>query len=85
MLGWDVYLDSVGSLCNRALIGMLEYCSMGKKEWVEWATVHWHPILTYLPTISLLAKGWLVFVFLEDAHDSLILDSLLWIGKGSLT
>ena len=47
-------------------------------------TVHWKPIVTYLSTISLLAKGWLVFVFLEDAHASLILDSLWRIGKVSL-
>ena len=85
MLARDVYMDKVGSdLCNQALIGRLEYCSMGKKDWVDWATIHWKPLLTYLSTISLLAKGWLVFVFLEDAHASLILDSLWRIGKGSL-
>ena len=34
--------------------------------------------------MTLLAKGWLVFVFLEDTHASLILNSLWKIGKGSL-
>ena len=57
---------------------------MGKKEWIALAIEHWKPLLTYVPMISLLTKGWLVFVFLEDAHASAILDSLWRIGAGSL-
>ena len=67
----------VSSLCRHALIGRLEYFSLGKKEWIEWASVHWKPLLTYLPTISLLEKGWLVFVFLEDSHASLIIEIIM--------
>ena len=76
VLGRDIYLNRVGALCSRALVGRLEYFHMGKKDWIDWATQHWKPILTYVPTISLLAKGWLVFVFLEDEHASVILNSL---------
>ena len=76
MLGHDIYMERVEALCSRALISKLEYCHMGKKEWTAWATEHWKLVLTYVPTISLLTKGWLVFVFLEDAHTSVILDSL---------
>ena len=77
-------LDRVSELCQRALIGRLEYCSLNKEEWVSWATQHWKPILTYVPTISLLANRWLVFVFLDDSDASRILDSLWTIGDGSL-
>ena len=45
---------------------------------------HWKPILTYIPTISMLAKGWIFFVFMEEEHTSVILDSLWRIGKGYL-
>ena len=45
---------------------------------------HWKPILTYVSTISLLANGWLVFVFLEDKEASKMLNSLWKIDKGSL-
>ena len=40
VLGHDIFMDRVESLCSRALVGRLEYCHMGKKEWVEWATEH---------------------------------------------
>ena len=65
-------------------MGRIEYCHLGKKEWVEWENEHWKPILTYIPTISLLAKGWIVFMFMEEEHASVIRDSLWRIGKGSL-
>ena len=80
----DIMLDRISELCHRALIGHLEYCSMNKEEWVTWATQHWNPILTYVPTISLLANRWLVFVFLEDIDASRILNSLWTIGNDSL-
>ena len=35
VLGHDVYLDKVETLCRRALIGRLEYVSLSKEEWVE--------------------------------------------------
>ena len=57
---------------------------MGNKEWIALAIEHWKPLLTYVPMISLLTKGWLVFVFLEDTHASAILDLLRRIGAGSL-
>ena len=68
-------MERVGNLCSMDLIGRLEYCSMGKKEWLEWALQYWKPLLTYVPTISLLSNGWLVFVFLEDDHASRILEA----------
>ena len=34
----DVYMDKVEALCSRALAGRLEYCKMGKEDWVAWAT-----------------------------------------------
>ena len=43
---------------------------MNKEEWVTWDTHHWKPILTYVPTISIMANRWLVFVFLEDSDAS---------------
>ena len=77
-------LDSVSELCHGALIGHLKYCSMNKEEWVAWATTHWQPIFNDVPTISLLANKWLVFVFIEDVDASRILNSLWTIENGSL-
>ena len=57
-------------------MGRLEYCKLGKQAWVDWACDFWKPLLTYIPTISLLSKGWIVFVFLEEAHADLILDRM---------
>ena len=56
VVGRAIMLDRVSKLCHRALIGRFEYYLMNKEEWVAWATLHWKPILTYVPTISLLAK-----------------------------
>ena len=84
VMGRDIMLDRVSELCHHALIRHLEYCSMNKEEWVTWATHHWKAILTYVPTINLLANSWMVFVFLEDSGTSRILDSLWTIGNGSL-
>ena len=75
VLGYDVYLERVTSLCSWALVGRLEYCHMSKKAWVDWALEHWKPLFTYIPTINLLANGWIVFVFLEAGHALVILDS----------
>ena len=57
---------------------------MEKKDWVLWVTEYWKPFLTYVPTISLLVRGWIVFVFLEDAHASEVLSRLWRVGNGSL-
>ena len=32
VLGHDVYMEQVEALCNKALIGKLEYCRLGKKD-----------------------------------------------------
>ena len=77
-------MERVGELSHKVLIGRLEYRRLGKKEWVDWATTHWKPLINYVPTISLLAKGWLVFVFLEVEHALIILNSLWSMGKGFL-
>ena len=71
-------------MCSRALIGRLEYASLDKKQWVEWATERWKPLLNYVPTISLLVRGWIVFVFLEDGHATSVLNRLWRVGMGSL-
>ena len=60
------------------------YCSLSKEEWVDSATIHWKPIIHYVPTISLLANRWLVFVFIKENDAIRILDSLWNIQKGSL-
>ena len=60
------------------------YCSLCKEEWVDWATIHWKPIIHYVPTISLLANRWLVFVVIKENDVIRILDSLWNIQKGSL-
>ena len=57
---------------------------MDKKDWFAWATEHWKPFLSYVPAISLLVRGWIVFVFLEDAHATEVLNRLWRVGKGSL-
>ena len=62
----------------------MEYCSLNKKECVEWSTTHWKPLLNYVHTISLLTNHWLVFMFLEDKDATLILNSLWTIHKKSL-
>ena len=76
VVGQDVYMDRVEALCSHALIGRLEYCSMDKKAWFSSASEHWKPFLSYVPAISLLAWGWIVFVFLVDSHASSILNRL---------
>ena len=76
VVGRDIYLDRVEAWCFRALIGGLEYVSMDKKDWFAWATEHWKAFLSYVPAISLLVQGWIVFVFLEDAHATEVLSRL---------
>ena len=83
-LGHDVFMDRVESLCRRTLIGRLKYISMSKDGWVDWATLHWKPIIHYVPAISILVRGWIVFVFHEDEHASSILNRPWRVGKGSL-
>ena len=84
VLDRDVLMNKVESLCCRALIGCLECCLMNKEEWLVWTKLHWKPLLDYVPTISLLANKWLIFVFLEDKDATLILNTLWTIKKGSL-
>ena len=45
VLGHDIFMDRVTSLCSRALVGTLEYYHLGKKDWVDWETAHWKPLL----------------------------------------
>ena len=80
MVGRDIYMDRVEALSRRALIGRLEYVSLEKKDWVSWATEYWKPFLTYVPTIILLVRGWIVFVFLEESHASEVLSRLWRVG-----
>ena len=77
-------MDRVSSLCSHALIGHLEYARMTKLAWVEWATTNWKPLIDYVPTISLLSRGWIVFVFLEETHCTQILEGIWRMGTGSL-
>ena len=83
-LGHDIFLDRVENLRRRALIGRLEYISMSKDGWVDWETIHWKPIIHYVPSINLLANNWLVFVFLEESDASLILENLWPVLEGSV-
>ena len=62
----------------------MEYFSLTKEEWIDWATIHWKPIIHYVPTISLLVNKWLAFVFIEENDAIRILDILWNIQKGSL-
>ena len=56
---------------------------MSKEEWVEWDTIHWKPIIHYVPTVNLLANNWLLFVFIEEIDATRILGNLWTIQKGS--
>ena len=40
VLGHDIFMERVSSLCTRALVGRLEYCGMNKAAWVEGASEH---------------------------------------------
>ena len=84
VVGRDVYIDRVGELCSRALVGRLEYATLDKKQWFDWALEQWKPLIHYVPVISLLVKGWIVFVFLNEEHATTILNRPWRIGKGSL-
>ena len=84
VLGHDIYMDRVTSLCSRALVEHLEYDRMNKSAWVEWDTANWKPLIDYVPTISLLSRGWIVFVFLEEAHCTRILEGIWCMGAISL-
>ena len=84
VLGHDVFMEKVGTLCRRALIGRLEYCSLMKEGCVEWATSYWKPLIHYVPSISLLENKWLVFVFIKEPDASLILEKLWPVFYGSL-
>ena len=77
-------MDRVEALCKRALIGRLEYTRMGKNDWQLWASENWKPLFSYTPSISLLARGWIVIVFLEEAHALIVLNSFWRIREGSL-
>ena len=59
VLGCDIYVES---LCSRDLVGRLEYCHMGKKEWTAWEMEHWKPL--HLCTYYKLASKGLVFFLL---------------------
>ena len=85
VLGKDIFLDRVEALCKHALIGRLEYTRMEKNNWQLWATENWKPMFSYTPSISLLARGWIVIVFLEEAHALTVLNSLWRIREGSHT
>ena len=84
VLGHDIYMDRVSTVCTCALIGSLEYARMNRSEWIEWENLNWKPLINYVPTISLLSRGWIVFVFLEEAHCSQILEGIWHMGSGSL-
>ena len=84
VLGHNIYMERVTSLCSRALVGRLEYAWMNKSAWVEWAIANWKPLIDYVPTISLLSRGWIVFVFLKEAHCTRILEGIWRMGDGSL-
>ena len=84
VLGKDIFLDRVEALCTRALIDRLEYTRMRKNDWQIWAAENWKPLFSYTPSISLLARGWIVIVFLEEAHALSVLNSLWRIREGSL-
>ena len=84
VLGHDIFLDRVSTLCSRALVGRLEYCKMDKQAWVSWATDNWKPLFNYVPTISLLSRGWIVIVFLDPEHCTRVLDCMWRVGNGSL-
>lgn len=84
VVGHDILMDRVTSLCSQALVGCLEYCCLGKKAWIDWAADYWKLLLTYIPTISILSNGWIVFVFLDAEHASLILDKIWRVGSRSL-
>ena len=51
---------------------------------MDWANDYWKPLFNYIPTISLLSNGWIVFVFLEPEHCTQALEGIWRIGKGSL-
>ena len=57
---------------------------MNKASWVNWGSEHWKPLFDYIPTISLLSNGWIVFVLLDADHCSRVLEGIWRIGKGSL-
>ena len=84
VLGRDIFMDMIEALCSRALIGRLEYTQMGKNDWKAWAAENWKPLFSYTPSINLLARGWIVIVFLEEAHAFSVLNSFWHIWEGSL-
>ena len=69
-------MDKVEALCYQEIVGGLEYCNMGKEEWVAWDTQNQKPLLDYIPTLSRLENKWFVFIFLEGKHASQIIDLL---------
>ena len=73
VLSRDIYMDKVEALCNRSLVGRLKYCKMEKEDWVEWTTQHWKPLINYVPTVSRLSNGWLVFLFIDGNDASKVL------------
>ena len=69
-------MERVTSLYSRTLVGRLEYCQMNKAAWVNWASENWKPLFYYIPTISLLSNGWIVFVFLDAEHCTWVLEGI---------
>ena len=76
-------LERVEALSLRVLVGWIEYIKMNTEYLLGWATANWNTLINYRPNISILANGWLVFLFMEmnDAHN--ILEQLWVIGSSS--
>ena len=68
----------------KGLVGKFSYKAMRCSEIKAWDASVWGPSLGYTPTIFVLQRGWLGFLFRTEAHSTFVLNSTWICGQGSL-
>ena len=62
VLGHDINMDRVASLCSQAFVGILEYISLNMMDLLKWVCNSWKPLLGYFPNVSMLVDMCLCFL-----------------------
>ena len=84
VLGDDIGLDAVTRMSLAALVGKFSYWSCSSNDIESFVKEQWFPVLTYMPEVYILSRGWYCFLF-KSLEDTEAILSKIWIrGKGSL-
>ena len=55
-------MDRVESMCLLVLVGLIEYSKLNEEELTAWLAKHCKPLINCVPSVSLLANGWMVLI-----------------------